>query len=518
MRRPTTAALAALALAAAPATALAGPTLDFGVGGSPDIVTDANGTSYIVWDESNILFEGSSTSDGLHFCVLPARASACSINKVLAASSAGGPHVILDAQAGVDVIARVPVAGQNNTFDRVVYRSADGGNSFAPAKAIARDTDSPIFYDEAFGDGASGVDLIQGTPSSAGFSFQNAPLDGSTATSTTRATGLFPFDSTKAGYAVTGALAGGKPLMVWRNATDGTLSWRASSAAGNDPATWSAAAALGAGDAPRLASGSTGTFLVSFHDAGNYTNQYEIRPFASGTFGAPVALGSPTTDYASPDAVVDAGGSLHVVFPAAGKLEYRHTDGTPNLGQVPTQHATTIMCRTPEAAIRLGANAAGPAFDQIGGFAVWSEVAANNQWHVRGASLEAVSCDTTPPGTTPPGDTTPPTMNIGRRLLMRKGVVSLLIGCQDAETTCTGAAELRRAPKRGSKPGASLGKPKRFKLAGGDSKNVKLKLSKTALKLFRKHNPLKVMVLVTAADAAGNSATNVHRALLYFHK
>jgi hypothetical protein len=223
----------------------------------------------------------------------------------------------------------------------------------------------------------------------------------------------------------------------------------------------------------------------------------------------------PTNATGGADVAVDDGGTLHAVYQAGDGLQYRRSDGAPTLASVPNQHATTIDCSAPAAAVRLGANATPPAFSEVGGFAVWSEPV-NGVASVRAVSLDPVTCGSAPPPPAP-GDTTPPAMDIGRRLTMRKGVVFLTVGCPVEEASCTGSAELARAPRHGSVPGAPLGKAARFKLGGGDSKRLKLKLSKKTLKLFRKHRSLKVMVVVDAADALGNAGTNVHRAVLFFH-
>lgn len=113
----------------------------------------------------------------------------------------------------------------------------------------------------------------------------------------------------------------------------------------------------------------------------------------------------------------------------------------------------------------------------------------------------------------PPADTAAPAIAPGSTSLSadRKGVVSVGLPCEAAETTCVFRASLRaagplRAGRTRIKKGARLASA-RTSVKGGKRGTARLRLSGAARKVLRARRVLRVQLLVTATDAAGNAAT-----------
>ncbi len=110
----------------------------------------------------------------------------------------------------------------------------------------------------------------------------------------------------------------------------------------------------------------------------------------------------------------------------------------------------------------------------------------------------------------PSRDRTGPRMRIGgAALVVRRGRVSLSLGCPLAETLgCRGRVRLVRVPPRGAVGRAStplrLGSA-RFRIGGGQTKVVLIRLTPRARALLRARRALRVRVVARAVDAAGNA-------------
>jgi hypothetical protein len=114
----------------------------------------------------------------------------------------------------------------------------------------------------------------------------------------------------------------------------------------------------------------------------------------------------------------------------------------------------------------------------------------------------------TPPGGTPAGDTKKPKLRMPRDAdVDRRGKVKILLTCPDDELFCRAAL----AFKSGRKTIAS----KSGKIAGGDSRYITLKLSKSAKKALAKARKMKVTAVLVVRDAAGNKRTSSKKIWLY---
>ncbi len=138
-----------------------------------------------------------------------------------------------------------------------------------------------------------------------------------------------------------------------------------------------------------------------------------------------------------------------------------------------------------------------------------------------------------PPPTSTPTPTPTPTVGVdtiaprmkikskGAMSVGRKGVVSIRLSCPASEIRCIGKLTLKtrskyrvsssvvntsRKRKRTRKIKVKLGS-KSFKIAGGKSATVKVRLSKKNRRLLKKHKKIRVKATIRVRDAAGNSRT-----------
>jgi hypothetical protein len=110
-------------------------------------------------------------------------------------------------------------------------------------------------------------------------------------------------------------------------------------------------------------------------------------------------------------------------------------------------------------------------------------------------------------------------MRIGRAALVaRRGRVSISLGCPLAEALgCRGRVRLVRVPPQGAAGRASaplrLGSAP-FRIGGGQTKAVVVRLTRRARALLRARRALRVRVVAWAVDAAGNDRESVRRLAL----
>jgi hypothetical protein len=106
----------------------------------------------------------------------------------------------------------------------------------------------------------------------------------------------------------------------------------------------------------------------------------------------------------------------------------------------------------------------------------------------------------TPPETEHPG-TTPPQIVLshlsGR--IGRAGFFTFRVACPSAEVLCKVNARLRAS-------GIALGSS-RLTLAGGESRSVRIRISRQGRSLLRRRGRLRARLIVTTVDASGNSKT-----------
>jgi len=107
----------------------------------------------------------------------------------------------------------------------------------------------------------------------------------------------------------------------------------------------------------------------------------------------------------------------------------------------------------------------------------------------------------------PPPDTTPPTMAIAKKTLTvsKKGLVSVGLSCPSTEPGgCFGSLALRTAARRKR---ALLGRVSSFAVPGGQTAQLKLKVSRRGMVLLRRRKSLPARASIAARDSAGNHKT-----------
>jgi hypothetical protein len=289
------AAAAVLALSA-PAVAAGQTPVILGDGEHPGVTIDASGTAYITWigREPNIT--------SLHFCRLPRGAAACAVNQALTVpnTSLYRPYTVVDGATVRILSSRYQTTTGDPPNGIYMLTSNDGGTTFGPAERIGTLT----FYDAVRAPGG-GVSLMADNSST----FQHVPLQAGPVTATAPLSTSHLYSPTIAFVDATTRLA------VFANGNGlGQFRRHLGSGDPNDVATWEPAQDIGATTSyPRLASGPSGTFLMS--DNENYLQ--EVRRFGVGGFGPPVQ--PPGVNHeaggGSHDMTQDPGGRLHLIYP-----------------------------------------------------------------------------------------------------------------------------------------------------------------------------------------------------------
>ena len=125
-----------------------------------------------------------------------------------------------------------------------------------------------------------------------------------------------------------------------------------------------------------------------------------------------------------------------------------------------------------------------------------------------GAAVTRAFTVPTPPAPEPEVDETAPAVEILTRTLRasRKGIVTLRVACPDDETRCRLAVQL--------KDGRKLAGRKNGSVLGGKQGQLKVQLKKAIRTRLAAIGRLKLTVLVTATDDAGNAKTTKRRLTL----
>lgn len=282
-----------LAIAAAfPAasSAAVGQPIDLGPGQNPNVTLAPDGTAHIAYTGLG------ANSKELDYCRLPRGATQCSPRSVIPAP---GDSLTIPFAFGsgnnVNVISYR--YGLTNPFSQVLlFRSADGGNSWGPGTMIG--TIPP--YDITFGPG----DQISAVTNAvtAEMQYQAWNLNGN---ATTHAV----LDGDPYEYLGTVAIVNGNPMVVYAS-RGGQGRFRVYSGSGdlNDQGSWAPPVDIGGLDSPHLVSGPNGAILIG-QEALSGTKM-QARRFNGTTFGTPVQI---TEGTHATHAVEDVGGRVHVI-------------------------------------------------------------------------------------------------------------------------------------------------------------------------------------------------------------
>jgi hypothetical protein len=250
---------------------------------------------------------------------------------------------------------------------------------------------------------------------------------------------------------------------------------------------------IGDGDATRLASGPAGLFLITNNAGGSTGGQVQVRRFddLSGNFTAPVTVGPSEAGVENDLAEAPAGG------PAAGALfavwELSSSDrlrvaasgdgGRTWLGPGDLLHENTVF------GLRAGVAPDGR------GFVVWDQNSDSGQ--VKAAPLVA-------------RDDTPPALGISKVGRAADGNPQWTISCPANEAFCQGAVSLTIPPSlaKGSAAAAKRVKigSKAFRIAGGKTKKVKVKVNKKGRKVLKRRKKLRVTATFESTDKDGNKS------------
>jgi len=109
-----------------------------------------------------------------------------------------------------------------------------------------------------------------------------------------------------------------------------------------------------------------------------------------------------------------------------------------------------------------------------------------------------------------PVDDSPPVAAIAsnRLRMSRRGYVRVRIDCSDSPKDCLGVVRLRlRFPADAATAALRTVGRASFEIAAGDSKRVKLRLTRRARRLVRRQGRVRVRVVAVVHDAAGNERT-----------
>jgi PKD repeat protein len=143
-------------------------------------------------------------------------------------------------------------------------------------------------------------------------------------------------------------------------------------------------------------------------------------------------------------------------------------------------------------------------FDQPGTFTVRLKVTDGRG--VSDVSTQAVTVQQRPPA--PPKDTTAPRVRIltASAKMSRAGIVAVRVTCPATERSCSGALALRSLGARASALGG-----KSFRLGGGQSATLRIKLSQASQRLVKRSGTVRTLATARARDAAGNAGTSTRR-------
>jgi hypothetical protein len=281
--------MALLALALAPSAQARGggfgvspavQSFQVGTGGKPQVAVDANGTAHVVWQ---VTLNGADQPDELHYCQVPAGATACSGEKVLVAplDAIGRASYVFTTNDGRVIVETYRCCNTASTGPRpgnYVFESSDGGQTFSAARQIGNlDHQS----DATFGPGEaiSGANVEQ---------HQQMPLTGAPASAFAELNTGFPGIATHAGI---GIFNDTTPVQVLTDGNGHTEFNTLTGGDANSSASWSAPHPLTpAGDEPVVAGGPAGLVLLYLVGDPATGRTWMARKFDGTTFGAPVSV------------------------------------------------------------------------------------------------------------------------------------------------------------------------------------------------------------------------------------
>jgi hypothetical protein len=289
--------LASLGLAGS--AAAAGPPIQVGTGTKPTVAVDASGsgTGYVAW---NHRLSGLVTA--VDVCTLPAGASACARTVELAPGqeSFAPPYVFSPSPNSVLVLTSVCCGPEAD----LLYASTNGGQSFSPPVTVGTLAPSG---DAILGPGPA-ISVVTDTVTGGTF-FQRLAFDGST----TPAKPMIDGDA----YGGTIGFFNGQPVVASWDFNAGVpnhVDFTAYKGAGdhNAAASWTPQAPVGPGSATRIASGSTGLFLM-YQDGQPGQEHFYVRKYGGSGFGPPVDISGRETGYVNAF-FEDVSGRLHAIW------------------------------------------------------------------------------------------------------------------------------------------------------------------------------------------------------------
>jgi hypothetical protein len=306
-------ALAALAMVPAEAQAAFGVTpaaksFQVGTGGKPEVAVDANGTAHVIWQ---VTVSGADKADELHYCQVPAGATACSGEKILVAplDAIGRASYVFTTSDGRVIVETYRCCNNASTGPRpgnYEFESSDGGQTFSQARLIGNlDHQSDAVVGP--GNAISGANVAL---------HQQMPLTGAPASTFAELNTGFPGIPT---MAAVGIFNGTSPVQVITDGNGHTEFNTLTGSDANSSSTWSGPHPLTpTGDDPVLAGGPAG--LVLLYKVGDPAEgrTYVARKFDGTTFGAPVNV-SEKGDPIFADLYADpVSGTFHAFWTANG--------------------------------------------------------------------------------------------------------------------------------------------------------------------------------------------------------
>jgi hypothetical protein len=278
-------------------------------GNLPDAITDREGVTHLVWNESRPADQG----DLLHYCRIPRGATACQ-NVITRAPVVDGDGSTFDTEGPkvmINGFGRVIVLTHRN-FKNVIYTSEDDGLTFTTGGGTVLGD----VGDSYTGDGTPSVydtadeRIVTISAPTGGVRLQAAKLGGNT-------TQYAPLSNSD-GYNPSVVFRGKDSFVAAWSDLDSTTHVRTFACAGcdpNDESKWTGDVTIPNADLPRLTSGPSGTFLLYRSvEQGAAQDKYFVRRIDGTAVGPPQLVADGPVTSARRDVVQDAGGNLHALF------------------------------------------------------------------------------------------------------------------------------------------------------------------------------------------------------------
>lgn len=315
------------------ATASAATPVAIGAGSSPVVAVDSGGTAHIAYETPN---------GEVGYCKLPRGATACSLTKVLTATSSsriGGLNIFAPSPTSIRIFGGTQCGGSLEGVVR--FASATGGASFVTTcKTTGIGGIAPTHGANLL----DAQDRFLGAGGAASGRYFLALPSGTTTTAASSIPIFSTYNDYEVSLAKTGAGAGGRLVAAARaydaanhvkyavfpnDADDAPL------ADLNNPAKWIRDLQItGTGDIddpPLLAGGPAGIF-IAYENSGTGADRIDIRKFnpATNTFGTPVHMGGTArdTNMSQIRFAQDPSGRLHLAWSTGGLTRLRYTTST----------------------------------------------------------------------------------------------------------------------------------------------------------------------------------------------